>query len=85
VRTCRHELLDPTLICNQRHLLHALRECEQFCKQHRPHQGMANVRPLTPLPELITDRNRLARLEIHRRDRLGACYVITGVQLDLHG
>jgi hypothetical protein len=49
-RTCRHELLDRTLIWNQRHLLHALREYEQFYNQHRPHQGIANARPLTPLP-----------------------------------
>ena len=28
VRTCRSELLDRTLICNQAHLLHALREFE---------------------------------------------------------
>jgi putative transposase len=28
VRTCRHELLDRTLIWNQHHLLHALREFE---------------------------------------------------------
>jgi transposase InsO family protein len=30
VRTCRRELLDRTLIWNQRHLLHALREFEVF-------------------------------------------------------
>ena len=30
VRTCRRELLDRTLIFNQRHLLHALREYETF-------------------------------------------------------
>jgi len=30
VQTCRHELLDRTLIWNQRHLLHALRDFEQF-------------------------------------------------------
>jgi putative transposase len=30
VLTCRRELLDRTLIWNQRHLLHALREFEQF-------------------------------------------------------
>ncbi len=30
VQTCRRELLDPTLIWNQRHLLNALREFEQF-------------------------------------------------------
>jgi hypothetical protein len=38
-------LLDRTLIWNQRHLLHALREFEQFYNFHRPHQGIANARP----------------------------------------
>ncbi|MEV0902708.1 integrase core domain-containing protein [Actinoplanes sp. NPDC049802] len=46
VRTCRRELLDRTLILNQRHLLHALREYEAFYNEHRPHQGIANARPL---------------------------------------
>jgi transposase InsO family protein len=54
VRTCRRELLDQTLILNQRHLLHALREYEAFYNEHRPHQGIANARPLAPLPEPIT-------------------------------
>ncbi|MFE2095197.1 integrase core domain-containing protein, partial [Streptomyces sp. NPDC059460] len=40
VQTCRRELLDRTLIWNQRHLLHALREFEQFYNSHRPHQGI---------------------------------------------
>jgi transposase InsO family protein len=71
VRTCRRDLLDRTLIFNQRHLLHALREYEVFYNTHRPHQGIANARPLVPLPEPITDPDRLADLNIHRRDRLG--------------
>ncbi|SDT80709.1 integrase core domain-containing protein [Actinoplanes derwentensis] len=71
VRTCRRELLDQTLILNQRHLLHALREYEAFYNEHRPHQGIANARPLTPLPAPITDPDRLTRLDIRRRDRLG--------------
>ena len=71
VRTCRRELLDRTLIWNQRHLLYALREYEVFYNTHRPHQGIANVRPLKLLPEPITDPHRLAKLNIHRRDRLG--------------
>jgi transposase InsO family protein len=71
VRTCRRELLDRTLIFHQRHLLHALREYEVFYNQHRPHQGIVNARPLAPLPEPITDSDRLAHLNIHRRDRLG--------------
>jgi len=44
VLTCRRELLDRTLIWNQRHLLHTLREFETFYNQHRPHQGIANAR-----------------------------------------
>jgi hypothetical protein len=71
VRTCRRELLDRTLIFNQRHLLYALREYEVFDNTHRPHQGIANARPLVPLPEPITDPDRLAQLNIRRRDRLG--------------
>jgi putative transposase len=71
VRTCRRELLDRTLIWNQRHLLQVLREFEKFYNEHRPHQGIANARPLAPLPEPITDSDRLAQLNIHRRDRLG--------------
>ena len=71
IRTCRRELLDRTLILNQRHLLHALREYEVFYNEHRPHQGIANVRPLAPLPEPITDPDRFIHLNIHRRDRLG--------------
>jgi transposase InsO family protein len=71
VRTCRRELLDRTLIVNQRHLLHALREYEVFYNTHRPHQGIANARPLVPLPEPITDRDRITHLNIHRHDRLG--------------
>ena len=50
VQTCRRELLDRTLIWNQRDVLHALREFEGFCNGHRPHQGIANSRPLRPLP-----------------------------------
>jgi putative transposase len=71
VRTCRRELLDRTLIWKQRHLRHALREYEVFYNAHRPHQGIANARPLKPLPEQITDPDQLARLSIRRRDRLG--------------
>jgi putative transposase len=71
VRTCRHELLDRTLIWNQRHLLHALREFECFYNGHRPHQGLANTRPLHPLPTPIADPDQIAQLHVRRRDRLG--------------
>ena len=71
VQTCRRELLDRTLIWNQRHLLHALREFEQFYNGHRPHQGIANARPLYPLPAHVTDPEIMAHLNVRRRDRLG--------------
>jgi transposase InsO family protein len=71
VQTCRRELLDRTLIWDQRHLLRALREFESFYNEHRPHQGIANARPLRPLPTPITDSGKLIDLRIHRRDRLG--------------
>ncbi|KAK1184509.1 integrase core domain-containing protein [Streptomyces sp. NBS 14/10] len=71
VQTCRHELLDRTLIWNQRHLLHVLREFEQFYNTHRPHQGIANARPLHPLPTPIHHRDKLSHLDIRRHDRLG--------------
>jgi putative transposase len=71
VRTCRRELLDRALIWHQQHLLHALREYELSYNTHRPHQGIANARPLASLPEPITDADRLAHLNIERRDRLG--------------
>lgn len=45
VLSCRRELLDRTLIWDQRHLMRALREFEDFYNYHRPHQGIANVRP----------------------------------------
>jgi hypothetical protein len=70
-QTCRRELLDRTLIWNQRHLLHALREFEVFYNEHRPHQGIANARPVRRLPPPITDPDQIADLEIRRHQRLG--------------
>ncbi|MGW9030379.1 integrase core domain-containing protein [Streptomyces sp. NPDC055722] len=71
IRSCRTELLDRTLIWNQAHLLHALREYEQFYNQHRPHRTLASTAPLCPLPEPITEPDRLTHLDVHRRDRRG--------------
>ncbi|GAA1294974.1 integrase core domain-containing protein [Saccharothrix xinjiangensis] len=50
IRSCRRELPNRTLIRNQQHLLHALREYEKYCNTHRPHQGIATTRPPQPLP-----------------------------------
>jgi transposase InsO family protein len=71
IKTCRHELLNRSLIWNQQHLLHALREYEQFYNLHRPHQGIANARPLHPLPLPITDQAQISDLDVRRRQRLG--------------
>jgi putative transposase len=72
VLTRRRELLNRTLVWNQRHLLHALREFEQFYNCHRPHQGIANARPLRALPSPIPAPDVDARFHIiRRRDRLG--------------
>ena len=71
VQTCRPELPGRTLIWNQAHLLHALREFEQFYNTHRPHQGIGNARPLRALPPPIPEPGTATRLPVRRRDRLG--------------
>jgi putative transposase len=40
-------------------------------RPHRPHRGIANARPLHPLPASITDPDTINHLDIRRRDRLG--------------
>jgi len=71
IRSCRAELLDRTLIVNQAHLLHALREYETFYNQHRPHRALDAAAPLRPLRPPITEPATLERLDLRRRDRLG--------------
>jgi len=70
VRSCRAELLDRTLIVNQAHLRHALREYETFYNQHRTHRALHAAAPLRPLPQPITEPERLDHRDIRRRDRL---------------
>ena len=71
VQSCRHELLDRTLIWNERHLRHALHQYEQFYNAHRAHQTMMQAAPLRAVPAPIADIGRIAHLDIRRRDRLG--------------
>jgi putative transposase len=85
VRTCRRELLDRTLIYNQRHLLHTRREYEAFYNAHRPHQGIANARPLAPLPEPITNHDQLARLASTATTVSADSSTSTSTPLDQHG
>jgi len=71
VQTCRRELLDRTLIWNQRHLLHALHEYETHYNHYRAHQAMEQAAPLRAVPEPITDPQHITDLDIRRHDRLG--------------
>ncbi len=71
VRTCRHELLDRTLIWNETHLRHCLHQFELHYNEHRPHQAMHQAAPLRAVPPPITDPGRIAYLDVHRSDRLG--------------
>ncbi|MFE2090693.1 integrase core domain-containing protein [Streptomyces sp. NPDC059460] len=70
VRTCRRELLDRTLIWNETHLRHALREFEQHYNQHRTHRTLQSAAPLRAVPQPLAD-DRIEHLNVRRRDRLG--------------
>jgi putative transposase len=49
IQTCRHELLDRTLIFNQRHLLPALHQYERHYKRTSPHCGISDPVTITSL------------------------------------
>jgi transposase InsO family protein len=68
IGSCRRELLDRTLVWNQRHLMVVLREYEDFYNAHRPHRALKQAAPLRPLPEAVTD---LDQFRVQRRDRAG--------------
>jgi putative transposase len=68
IGSCRRELLDRTLVWNQRHLMAVLREYEDFYNTHRPHRTLNQAAPLRPLPDGVTD---LDHFRVLRRDRAG--------------
>jgi transposase len=68
IGSCGRELLDRTLIWNQRRLMTVLREYEDFYNTHRPHRTLNQAAPLRPLPDGVTD---LGRFRVRRRDRAG--------------
>jgi Integrase core domain len=55
IGSCRRELLDRTLVWNQRHLMTVLREYEDFYNIHRPHRTLNQAAPLRPLPDGVTE------------------------------
>ena len=85
VQSCRHELLDRTLIWNERHLRHALHQYEQFYNTHRAHRSMRQAAPLRAVPAPITDMGRIANLDVRRRDDSAVSSTSTTMPLELHG
>ena len=68
VGSCRRELLDRTLVWNQRHLMTVLREYEDFYNTHRPHRALKQAAPHRPLPNGVID---LDQVRVQRRGRAG--------------
>ena len=65
---CRRELLDRTLIWNQRHLLQILRTYEVHHNAHRPPRSLLQAAPLKSLPAPVVD---LDEIRVRRHDRIG--------------
>src|SRR5215212_5761285 len=67
VGSIRRELLDRTLIINQRHAATVLREYQHHYNSRRPHRTLGQAAPLRPLPQPTTSKPNT----VQRRDRLG--------------
>jgi putative transposase len=67
VGSIRRELLDRTLIINQRHAAAVVRGYEDHFNTHRPHRALDQGAPLRPLPHDIPRETD----NVRRRDRLG--------------
>jgi putative transposase len=68
IGSCRRELLDRTLVWNQRYLMILMREYEDFYNTHRPHRTLKQAAPLRPMPGRVID---LDHFRVQRRDRAG--------------
>ncbi|MGW9022657.1 integrase [Streptomyces sp. NPDC055722] len=62
------------MIWNQAHPLNVLGGFESLYNQRRPHRTLHSAAPLPPLPESITEADRLGRLDVRRHDRLGGLF-----------
>jgi transposase InsO family protein len=67
VGSVRRELLDRSLIINQRHAATVLDEYKHHYNSHRPHRALGQAALLRPLPRPTTS----ATTGVRRRDRLG--------------
>lgn len=70
VKTLRAELLDRTLVWNENHLRHALREYERHYNLHRTHRTLAAAAPSRARPQAL-EPDHIQCLAIRRQDRLG--------------
>jgi hypothetical protein len=68
IGSCRRELLDRTLIWNQRHLMMVLGEYEDFCNSRRPRRALSQAAALRLLPDGVTDFDHF---RVRRHDRAG--------------
>jgi putative transposase len=67
IGSVRRELLDRTLIINQRQAIAVLTEYAEHYNSHRPHRTLGQAAPLRPLSQPTTSETNTIR----RRDRLG--------------
>jgi hypothetical protein len=65
-------LLNRILLWNEAHLRHVLQACEQYYTQYRTHRSLAAAAPLRARLQPL-GRDRIERLAVLRRDRLGVC------------
>ena len=84
MQTCRRELLDRTLIWNQQHCCTPC-EFEQFYNSHRPHQGIANARPLPHCPHRSPSRPPPPASTSADATVSTPSSTSTGMPLNLHG
>jgi transposase InsO family protein len=67
IGSVRRELLDRTLITNQRHAAAVLTEYAKHYNSHRPHRALGQAAPHRPLPQPRMSETNTVR----RHDRLG--------------
>ena len=70
IASCGRELLDRTLVWNQRHLMTALRELEDHYKLPPPTPALNQAHRYTRSPENVIDLD-LDQVRVRRRDRVG--------------
>jgi putative transposase len=66
IGSVRDELLDRTLIINQRHAVTVLTAYAEHYNSPRPHRMLGQAAPLRPLPQTTRDTNT-----VRRHDQLG--------------